>query len=287
MSASTPTYAAPPMAGAPTQTPATPYPGPAGDYRGPQSGTYGGPPFTGQPGPYGGRPTPPAPPRPLASPPPPRPRRRRPSAFVGLVSLGIALMGIGLGAALDDPLGFPGSSATLGLLIALTGVSVVVLTLGLRGRASGFSGFLVVTLALLLVAASAASRVEVQDGVGERTWTPVPATGTTSFELGAGEATLDLSRLTATSTASPATTTPQRVRVEMGAGDLTIVVPDGLDVRVDASVGFGDITHRGGIGGSTDTSGNDRSTSTLIGDQPVQVVVDAQLGLGQITIQEQ
>ena len=63
-------------------------------------------------------------------------------------------------------------------------------------------------------------------------------------------------------------------------------MPDGLDTRVDASVGFGDITHRGGANG-TDTSGADRSTSTLIGEQPVQVVVDAELGLGQITIQEQ
>jgi hypothetical protein len=200
------------------------------------------------------------------------------------VSLGIALVGIGLGAALDDPLGFPGSSATLGFLIALTGVSVVVLTLGLRGRASGFSGFLVVMLALLLVAASAASRVQVQDGVGERTWTPLPATGVTAFELGAGEATLDLRQL---DSATAPTAGPQRITVEMGAGDLTILVPNGLDTRVDASVGFGDITHTGGIGGATDTSGSDRSTSTVIGDQPVQVVVDAQLGLGQITIQEQ
>ncbi len=294
----TPSYAAPPMASASTQTPTPPYAGSQpGAYRAPQPGTYGGPPVGGPSGPYGGRPTPPAPPRPVGPvgpPPPPRPRRRRPSAFVGLVSLGIALVGIGLGAALDDPLGFPGSSATLGFLIALAGVSVVVLTLGLRGRASGFSGFLVVCLALLLVTASAASRVEVKDGVGNRTWTPVPATGTTAFELGAGEATLDLGRLAATTptpapsaTTTTPTTTAQRVTVEMGAGDLTILVPPGLDVRVDASVGFGDITHRGGVGGNTDTSGTDRSTSTLIGAEPVQVVVDAQLGLGQITIQEQ
>ena len=202
------------------------------------------------------------------------------------MSLGIALVGIGLGAALDDPLGFPGSSATLGFLIALTGVSVVVLTLGMvRGRASGFSGFLVVLLGLLLVTASAASRVEVQDGVGDRTWLPVPSTGVTSYELGAGEATLDLSRLDSATTST--TTTPQRITVQMGAGELTILVPEGVDTRVDASVGFGDITHRGGIGGNTDTTGSDRSTTTVIGDQPVQVVVDAELGLGQITIQEQ
>ncbi len=283
----TPSYAAPPMASAPTQAPPPPYAGSQpGAYRAPQPGTYGGPPASGPSGPYGGRPTPPAPPRPVGPvgpPPPPRPRRRRPSAFVGLVSLGIALVGIGLGAALDGPLGFPGSSATLGFIIALTGVSVVVLTLGLRGRASGFSGFLVVCLALLLVTASAASRVEVRDGVGDRTWTPVTATGTTAYQLGAGDATLDLRRIDS----AAVTVTPQRITVEMGAGELTILVPNGLDTRVDASVGFGDITHTGGIGGATDTSGSDRSTSTLIGEQPVQVVVDAQLGLGQITIQEQ
>ena len=261
----TSTYAAPAMA--PAQAPTAP---------------YAGPPIGAQSGAYGGRPTPPAPPRPIDPPPPPRPRRRRPSAFVGLMSLGIALVGIGLGAALADPIGFPGSSATLGFAIALIGVSVVVLTLGLRGRASGFSGFLVVLLGVLLMASSAASRIDVQDGVGDRTWTPVESTGTTSYELGAGDATLDLRQLDSASTSA----TPQRISVQMGAGELLILVPNGLDVLVDASVGFGDITHRGGIDG-TDTSGADRSTTTVIGERPVQVVVDAQLGLGQITIQEQ
>ncbi|HWS58461.1 MAG TPA: PspC domain-containing protein [Actinotalea sp.] len=248
---------------------------PYGGYRTPVPGPYAAP--------YGGRPTPPAPPRPIAPPPPPQPRRRRPSAFVGLVSLGVAMVGIGLGAALDDPTGFPGSAATLGLLLALAGVSIVVLTLGLTGRASGFSGFLAVVLALALMASSAASRIEPRDGVGDRTWTPTTSRGVTSYELGAGEATLDLRQLDSAAS-SP---TPQRITVEMGAGELTILVPNGLDTRVDASVGFGDITHRGGIGGSTDVSGRDRSTSTVIGEQPVQVIVDAQLGLGQITIQEQ
>lgn len=269
-----------PTAGAPTQTPPpTSYAGHAG----PPAGSYALPP-SGPTGPYGGRPTPPAPPRPIAPPPPPRPRRRRPSGFVGLMSLGIALVGIGLGAALDGPIGFPGSSATLGFLIALVGVSVVVLTLGAKGRASGFSGFLVVLLGLLLLMSSAVSRVEVRDGVGERTWAPVTSTGTTSFELGAGQATLDLSRLVA-DTARP---TPQQIEVEMGAGDLTILVPEGLDTRVVASVGIGNINQVGVDGQSgTADSGPGRSVTTVLGDEPVQVVVDAELGLGEITIQEQ
>ena len=143
--------------------PSQPYGTPTGPY-GSQPGPYGGT------APWGGRPTPPVPPRPIAPPPPPKPRRRRPSAFVGLLSVGIVLVGLGLGAALDDPMGFPGSAATLGFLIALTGVSLVVLALGISGRGSGFSGLLVVVLGLLLLASSAASRVDVQDGVGDRTW---------------------------------------------------------------------------------------------------------------------
>ena len=111
----------------------------------------------------------------------------------------------------------------------------------------------------------------------------MPAAGPTSFELGAGDATLDLSRLDDTT----ARTAPQLVSVQMGAGELTILVPKGLDTRVDASVGIGDITHQGGVGGTTESTGRDRSTSTVIGDQPVEVIVDAELGLGQITIQEQ
>lgn len=284
MSAPSPTSATPMTAASTQQAPAAQYgPRPAPYGTAPAGQPYGTLQAGQYPGPYGGRPTPPVPPRPVGPPPPPRPRRRRPSAFVGLISLGIAMVGLGLGAALDGPIGFPGSAATLGFLIGLVGVSLVVLALGLSGRGSGFSGLLTVVLALLLMASAAASRVEVQDGVGERTWTPVPSAGVTSYELGAGEATLDLRQLDS----AAASTTPQRVSVEMGAGDLTILVPNGLDARVDASVGFGDITHRGGIGGSSDVSGSDRSTSTIIGEQPVQVIVDAQLGLGQITIQEQ
>jgi phage shock protein PspC (stress-responsive transcriptional regulator) len=234
--------------------------------------------------PYGGYPAPPAPPRPVAPPPPPRPRRRRPSAFIGLVSLGIAIASIGLGVALDGPLSFPGSAASLGFLIALTGVSLVVLVLGLRGRASGFSGFLAVCLAGLLAISLVDTRTHAGDGVGERLWSPVPAAGVTTFELGAGDAVLDLGALVTDVPRS----TPQTIAVDMGAGELTILVPPELDARIDTSVGFGEISHIGGTGSATGGSGGpDQKKSVTVGDTPVQVIVDAELGLGQITIQEQ
>ena len=257
---------------------------PYGGYRTPAAGQYA----TSAPGqyptPYGGQPTPPVPPRPIAPPPPPKPRRRRPSAFIGLVSLGIALIGFGLGAALDGPTEFPGSAATLAFLLALTGVSLVVLALGLRGRASGFSGFLVVALSSMLAISLIASQVPNGSSVGDTTWRPVAAVGTTTFELGAGDAVLDLDALVTTTPR----TTPQTIVVDMGAGELTILVPAGLDARIDANVGFGAVRHTGSTVTEVDESaGPDVSQSVTIGDTPVEVVIDAELSLGRITIQEQ
>ncbi len=284
---------APPMNPAPAALPATgsyaapqagPYAGPYAGAQGPygQSGPYGGSPAV----PYGGGPVPPAPPRPVAPAPPPRPRRRRPSAFVGLVSLGLALVGIGLGAGLDDPIGFPGTSATLGFLIGLVGVSLVVLALGVSGRASGFSGFLAVVLGLLLVGSSASSQVamDVDGGVGDRIWVPTATSTQTTYELGAGDATLDLTQLSQGDLGA----TPRRLAVEMGAGDLRILVPAGLTTTVNAEVGVGSI-RRVGVGGAeiSEDAGPARSVTTTVGDGPVQVVVDAELGFGSITIQEQ
>jgi hypothetical protein len=259
---------APTTAFSPSSTPAAPYGAPPAPY-----GTA----------PYGAAPTPPGPPRPVAPPPPPRPRRRRPSGFVGLMSLGLAIALFGLGVALDGPLGFPGHSAVLGFILALAGVSVVALVLGLSGRSGGFTSLLVIGLGFLLVTSAAASRVQVADGVGNRTWTPVASSTPATFDLGAGDATLDLSRLD-----GAVTQAPMRVDVHVGAGDLLILVPAGLTARVDAHVGIGDIQVSGGPDNGLQQSGTDRSLSTTVGDASTpDVVVNADLGLGQITIQEQ
>jgi phage shock protein PspC (stress-responsive transcriptional regulator) len=233
--------------------------------------------------PYGA-PPPPAPPRPVAPPPPPGPRRRRPSGFVGLMALGVALALFGIGVALDGPLGFPGVPAVLGFGLALAGVSVLALALGATGRAGGFTSFLVIALGFLLVTSAGASRVHVADGVGDRTWVPVATSSPAEYNLGAGDATLDLNRLVGATGADP-----QEVSVHLGAGDLTVVVPDGLTARVDAHVGIGEIRVDRAAGVATQqASGSNRSLTTTIGrGTDPDVVVTADVGLGQITIEEQ
>jgi len=276
-----PSAPAAPAAAAPTPHGGTPMSAPTSSYA-PTPPRPAPIPYTHPTSPYGASP-PPVPPRPVAPPPPPGPRRRRPSGFVGLMSLGLALALFGAGVALDGPLDFPGIPAVLGFGLALAGVSVVALALGLRGLAGGFTSFLVIALGFLLVTTAGASRIHVVDGVGERDWRPTASALPASYDLGAGDATLDLGGLT-----TGVAPTPGRVSVHLGAGDLTILVPDGLTARVDAHVGIGDIRVDNGVGPTTEQSGGDRSLSTTVGDDTSpDVIVTADVGLGQITIQEQ
>jgi phage shock protein PspC (stress-responsive transcriptional regulator) len=293
MSAPSSPYAAPAAGPAPTAPPAgyryppTPYGQPPAGPQAPvpPQGQYG------QPGPYGGTPTPPVPPRPIAPQPPPvppAPRRRRPSGFVGLVTLGLVIALIGLGVAIADPVGFPGEPGVLGLALALAGASAVVLGLGATGRASGFSGFLVIVLGLTTVFATLVSHVPTTNGVGERVWTPTTTSLPGTYHLGVGDAELDLSSLADV----PAGSGPETVSVSLGAGSLQIIVPEGLDVSIQNQVGVGDVTHEvrtvsDGVTTVTNRSGTDFTENVTIGDAPATVVVTTEIGLGDVTIIEE
>ncbi|QIM21602.1 PspC domain-containing protein [Phycicoccus sp. HDW14] len=298
----------PPPGGTPMSAPSTPYAASAGPaptappagYRHPPT-PYGQPtaPYGsvppqgqyGQPGPYGGTPTPPVPPRPIAPQPPPvppAPRRRRPSGFVGLVTLGLVIALVGLGVAVADPLGFSGEPVVLGLALALAGASAVVLGLGATGRASGFSGFLVIVLGLTTVFATLVSHIPTTNGMGDRVWTPTTTSLPATYHLGVGDAQLDLAGLATLEAGA----TPATIDVSLGAGELRVVVPEGLDVRVENQVGVGDVSHevRTATGGTTtvdDRSGTDYTQDVTIGDGTPVLVVSAEIGIGDVVIIEE
>ena len=82
--------------------------------------------------------------------------------------------------------------------------------------------------------------------VGEQTWAPArtdPAS--VSYSLGAGSVTLDLSAL------RPGDG-PRVIDVALSAGEVTLVVPAELTVRVEGRLGLGEITR---LASRTDTSG--------------------------------
>ncbi len=213
-----------PVSPTPYAVPAGPGPVPPGATPPPPPGTAAmtapaaypaGPPAARYPTPtYAPRPAP------LAVP-PPRPRRRGAGGAATLVAIGLVIAGIGLGYVLDGPTGFPGSAGLLGSAIALGLVSALVLGLGLTGRRSGFAGLLAILLAFgTWIATISPLDLPTTAGIGDRTWTPTASSGRTSYQIGLGDGTLDLSGVVAT----PGTDTPE-VTVQIGVGDLRIIVP--------------------------------------------------------------
>ncbi len=256
---------------------------------------YGGPP-TGSPTAYAapyGAPAPGAsryagswtPPRPMA-PVAPAPRRRRAGGSAALVAVGLALAGYGLGYLLDGPIGFPGSPEFLGMVIALAALSLLTLALGLSGRRGGLAAVLVIVIGLATWAATITpTTIRSGAGIGDRTWIPVATSGQSTYELGIGDAVLDLSSLAVT---TPAGGTPE-MSAQVGVGNLRIRVPSGITARVTYSVGLGSVHHTDAGGGSVAVgqgSGAGRSGGVTVGSGPVMVDVNAHVGVGDIVIEE-
>lgn len=219
---------------------------------------------------------PPAAPAPAGPPPAPRPRRRRPSGFIGLMSLGAAVVAFGLGVLIAQATDTVMAPGLVGAVAALVVTSLIALVLGFRGIAAGFTGFLVAALLVITpIAAIGISATEARGGAGSRDWVPT-TTGDLSYSLGVGEATLDLTALPRT---PRATNPPQRIKVRAGAASVRIIIPDGLEVRVDSQTDLGQIVMPNG------SRVENGSSSTTVGDSP-DVIVDVVVRLGEIIIEE-
>ncbi|MBD3785014.1 MAG: hypothetical protein IE926_19040 [Micrococcales bacterium] len=217
----------------------------------------------------------------------------RPTSDARLATLPVVIIGagpVGLAAAVARPLGYTGEPVVLGFALALAAVSAVVLALAVRGRASGFSGFLVIALGVLTVFSFLVSHSTARGGVGDRVWSPTSTSLPATYHLGAGDATLDLDGL---ATWTPAGGEPATVDVSVGVGELTVRVPAGLDVRVDNQIGVGEVRHeRVSSGGVTETlddrSGTDVRRDVTVGDgTSPDLVVTAEIGIGDVIIIEE
>ncbi len=302
-------YAGSPSAGSPyagtPHTPGTPYAASSPAAAAPPQVTAPAMPQTGTPA-WQPPPAPPMPPRaqlPLAPPPPPRPRRRT-AGFSGFaLVLGLAAVGYGAGLMLDGPLGFPGSEELLGGVLALGAASLATLVIGLSGRRSLLSAALVTVLGLGVGAAGIVES-EWEGDRGIRIWTPTATTTTQNFDHSVGRTTVDLRPLFAslaapTPSAGPGATpppglpvAPQDLDIEQGAGEMTIIVPSGVDARIRARAEFGEVRVVGNLPegiSDRDSGGNEGPGETLsldLGTGTPAVIVRADITVGQITIQE-
>lgn len=228
---------------------------------------------------YGPGPVPPRPPR------PPRPRHRVAGFLPAVIVSGVALAAYGLTVWAHGEYSWSGDEHVLGLAAALTVVGLSVLGMGLAGFRSGLTGFIAVVLAITTWFASVVPGIQPGAGVGDREWRPLGTTSSEQFTLSVGSANLHLGDYPT----SPAT--PGRVNASVGVGELRIYVPSDLTVRINSDVNVGEIKAANGWGLNQNNQltqdgqgGQNLSSTVVIGSGPTDVVVNASVGLGQITI---
>lgn len=218
--------------------------------------------------------TPPSP----APPPPPRPPR--PRSYLGLATLSLAAFVVGLLAALNvaDLTDIPAVVVmSAGLAILAGGLLVGAFI----GRARWLIAVAAPLLLLVAMVAVVPSGLRFNGGIGERTWTPTtPTEAAGPFRLGMGDAELDLTEIAFV----PGDTATYPVTVSMGVGDLRIIVPDDVDVIVDAHVGLGAID----VDGEAGTGGSNRRVETTLYNTTTSpaptITLDADLNLGSMEV---
>ncbi len=217
----------------------------------------------------------PATPRPVA---PNRPARRSGGALMALLAIGLALVTYGSLSWLGSEFQWTGDHRVIAMAGALAAIGLLLLALGLAGWRAGFVAFLAVILALTAFSSAVVpSGIHLGGRVGDARWTPTSVATDVDYRLGVGDGVLDLSGLP-TEGLSEA-----KIPAYVGLGELKVIVPEGLTVKLAGHVGLGEILLPGDAR-SESQGGSDLSRSTVIGDGPTEVVVDAGVGIGQLTV---
>ena len=187
--------------------------------------------------------------------------------MLGALVAGAGVLGILAAAGVDIPW-----ATMLAIAAGAVGVAVVVGAF-LRLRV----GWLIVIGAMLGIAAILASTINVklQDGVGDRTYAPTTTAAIDDpYRLGIGELDLDLGNLDV----EPGVT---RIVASVGIGHLLVTVPQGVTVRVDSHVDWGDSEVLGSNNNGHDVDHTVNRTAR--GDAPV-LDLDLSVGAGKVEV---
>ena len=182
------------------------------------------------------------------------------------LSLAVALTGVLL-AAREADVGALTGSRVLAVALLVLGVGVLV------GAWWGRARWLIpvgVVVALLLAVVAAAERVDVRDGVGERSWRAVDGG---DYALGAGEATLDLRGLRGVDDAE--------VQARVGLGELTVLVPRGMAVDITSDIRLGELV---APGFARNDGGRVHEEFVVGSPDDVTVTLDLEVGFGEIEV---
>ena len=202
---------------------------------------------------------------------PRNPRKRGPILFwftLALIATGVGTLGI-----IDvSGIAVPGA-AYPALAMSLTGAMLVL------GAFWGRAGGLILLGLLTAVATLGATASDNYDGK-RLDYTPTSSAEVrTSYDIGAGELRIDLSQVRDIDGLDG-----REVTIDGGIGDLEVVIPDGMDVVVDASTGVGEINLFGQMNDGVDVT----QQGSVDGGNDVpdmRIIID--LGVGQVTVHEQ
>ena len=162
-------------------------------------------------------------------------------------------------------------------------VAMVIVALGLLlsafiGRARGL-----IAVGLLLGLLMLPGNINTNHGTGDRQWSPVTmAAAAEPFELGAGDATLDLTKVPVT-LASGQTLA---VTANVGLGKLTVLVPRTMNISVHSTAGLGSLQVFDPDAGVALKEGAKITLDQSFEDIPNTgtVYLDLSVGLGQIEV---
>jgi phage shock protein PspC (stress-responsive transcriptional regulator) len=279
----------PPSPSGPATATATGYGSPAG---------YSTPPPYGTPGQFGpASPTQPGWPAPGGPRNPAKVAREQarelsaPSKTIVRLTLGVALL---VAAAILVIGNLSDWSAPVGLIAAATALLVLaigVIASGLSGRRAAGLVWIGILLAIGTLAGTGADDAGIRAGqnlavVGSQEWRPSTADKAgTQFNLGVGEATLWLTNPAILANASEQN--PLRISARIGAGHLTIVVPDGTPTQIKIQMGAGEVINPDGS--TTEVNGN-RGRGNQVENLSIgpagrpRMIVQVQQGVGQLDI---
>ena len=203
---------------------------------------------------------------------PPKPKREH--SILGVLTLCVLLVAVGITAAVDD--GDPGGPNAQTYLAIATGIIGLGLLVGtFLGRARWLAWLGLPCLALLVVVST--SGVQLEGGAGDRVYSPTEASDVEqSYRLGVGSLRLDLTDVDLSE---------QLVRTELslGVGNVEVVVPRTADVSIRSRSGIGEVLLFGEQENGTSVS-RDLVDHGIGGDGRIDLVLDLNVNIGQVRV---
>ncbi|MEU7044282.1 PspC domain-containing protein [Streptomyces varsoviensis] len=175
-----------------------------------------------------------------------------------------------------------GTSLEIGFACALGVFGLGITVSSLYGRTGGGTLVAAIVTALLLTGAAALPKSVTADW-SRKTWAPANASDVRpDYRLGSGVGTLDLTGVDWRGNRTVAT------RAEVGAGRLTVTVPDDVTVKADVRIGVGDVRLPGETPGDIDIKPGQHRETTLkpVNGKPSRGTLELSLkvGLGQAEV---